>query len=101
MVITGPLGGLARGIGWTAGLLWLSGLCGINFARCRRVHCAFTGPFFFVLAVISALAAARVLPFGENAWNLLGLASLAGGVALTCAPEMIWGRYFNRGGVTG
>ena len=97
MILTGPLGGWARALGWTVGLVWLASLCLLNFARCRRVHCAFTGPFFLSLAVIAALAGAKVLAFGNNAWNLLGLIALVGGAALTYAPEMSWGRYWRVG----
>ena len=96
MILTGPLGGWERAIGWTVGLVWLAGLCLLNFARCRRVHCVFTGPFFLALAVVALLAGLKILAFGENAWNLLGLIALIGGVGLTFAPEMIWGRYWQR-----
>ena len=78
------------------GLVWLASLCLLNFARCHRVHCVFTGPYFLVLAMVSALAGFNVLPFGGDAWNLLGLAVLVGGVGLTYA-EMIWGHYWRAG----
>jgi hypothetical protein len=97
MVVTDPLGGWTRAIGWTTGLTWLGSLCLLNFARCRRVHCAFTGPYFLVLAMVSALAGLNALTFGGNGWNLLGLAALVGGVGLTYAPEMIWGHYWRAG----
>ena len=94
MITTGPLGGWARVVGWTVGLTWLGGMCMLNFARCRRVHCIFTGPFFFALAALTVLGGVGVVPFTNNAWNLLGLASLVGGVGLTYAPEKRWGRYW-------
>lgn len=97
IIATGLLGGWPRAIGWTVGLAWLASLCLLNFARCRRVHCAFTGPFFLILAMVAALAGTNVLGFGDNSWNLLGLVALVGGVGLTFAPEMIWGRYWHRG----
>jgi hypothetical protein len=96
MILTGPLGGWDRAIGWTVGLVWLASLCLLNFARCRRVHCAFTGPFFLALAVVALLAGLKILAFGNNAWNLLGLIALLGGLALTFAPEFVWGRYWHR-----
>ena len=96
MFLTGPLGGWERGFGWTIGLGWLAGMCLLNFARCRRVHCAFTGPFFLALAAVALLAGFGVLTFENNGWNLLGLIALVGGIALTYLPEMVWGHYWHR-----
>src|SRR5215472_11056426 len=93
MIITGPLAGWVRVLGWTLGLLWLGSMCMLNFARCRRVHCIFTGPLFLALAVVPLLGGAGVVRLTNNAWNLLGLVALVGGVVLSYAPEMLWGRY--------
>src|SRR5260370_36898241 len=101
MILTGPLVGWARALGWTVGLVWLASLCLLNFARCRRVHCAFTGPFFLSLAVLAALAGAQGLAFGRNARHPLGLVALGGGGVLTYAPESVWGRYWPVGAADG
>lgn len=93
ILATGPLGGWARTAGWTAGLLWLSGMCFWNYARCRRLHCAFTGPFFLAMAVVTVLVGAGVVSIGPATWNVLGDAIFIGGAALCFVPEMIWGRY--------
>ena len=55
LALSGGLGVRARTIAWTAGLMWLAVMCFWNSARCRRVHCMFTGPFFLTMAVITAL----------------------------------------------
>jgi len=77
MIVTGPWGGWVRVLGWAIGLAWLGSMCLLKFARCRRVHCAFTGPFFFALAVLTLLAGVGIVPFTNNTWNLLGLLSIS------------------------
>ncbi|HWD67361.1 MAG TPA: hypothetical protein VG227_05305 [Caulobacteraceae bacterium] len=94
ILLTGPLGGWARTLGWTAGLLWLAGLCVWNYARCRRVHCAFTGPFFLVMAGATLTAGAGLWSIGPQTWSVLGDAIAIGGFALCFGPELIWGRYW-------
>jgi hypothetical protein len=95
IALTAHVPGWIRPVAWTDGLLWMAGLCLWNLTRCGRVHCIFTGPFFFAMAVVTTLAGAGILSFGAEAWNVLGFAILAGGIALCCVPEMIWGRYWN------
>jgi hypothetical protein len=94
IALTSPLGRLLHTIGWTAGLLWLAAMCVWNGARCRRVHCYFTGPFFFAMAVVTLLVGFGVFSLGENTWGLLGNVILIGGIVLCCGPELIWGRYW-------
>ena len=91
--LTGPLGGWPRAAGWTIGLLWLSAMCFWNYARCRRLHCIFTGPFFLAMAVTALLAGAGLMPFHPFGWSLLGDAICVGGAVLCFGPELIWGRY--------
>jgi hypothetical protein len=100
IVFTAHRAGLIRSAAWTAGLLWMAGLCLWNLLRCGRVHCMFTGPFFLAMAVVAALAGAGTFSFGGEAWNVLGFAILAGGVALSCVPELIFGRYRSRAETT-
>ena len=98
IILTGPIGGLARAVGWTAGLLWLAAMCFWNFARSRRLHCAFTGPFFLLMAALTALAGLGAVPFGAEAWSILGDAIALGGALFYYGPELIWGRYGKSGG---
>jgi hypothetical protein len=94
ITLTGPLGGWGRTLGWTTGLLWLSAMCFWNYARCRRVHCVFTGPFFLAMAGATLLAGFGVWSLGSQTWSVLGDAIALGGVLLCCGPELIWGRYW-------
>lgn len=82
-----------RTIVWTAALAIMGAACIVNALRCGRVHCYLTGPFFLLMAAITALYGAGVLPLGRHGWSYIGLAVLIGAVALCCLPEMLWGRY--------
>jgi hypothetical protein len=96
LALTSPMGWWGHTIGWTAGLLLLAVMCLWNSVRCHRVHCIFTGPFFFAMAFVTLLVGFRVIPVGPNTWNLLGSTILIGGIVLCCGPEWIWGRYWQR-----
>ena len=67
--------------------------CTANAARCGRVHCYVTGPFFLLMAVVSLLYGLGVLPLGGHGWSLLGLIILVGSVAFCCLPELFLGKY--------
>ena len=80
-------------IGWTLSLSVMGAACIMNARGCRRIHCYFTGPFFMLMAVLSLLYGARVLPLGPHGWHFIGTALVVGGVLLYVVPERIWGRY--------
>jgi hypothetical protein len=67
--------------------------CMVNALRCGRVHCYFTGPFFFLMALVALSYGLGILRLGRNGWNLLGLIALSGAIALWYLPEMFLGRY--------
>jgi hypothetical protein len=96
IALTGNLALPARTLAWTAGLLWLAGLCLWNVTRCGRVHCMFTGPFFLAMAAVTVLAGFGTVSFGAQTWNLLGAIIFVGAIVLMTVPEWIWGRYSNR-----
>jgi hypothetical protein len=96
MILTGPLGSWARTAGWTVGLVWLGAFCVLNYSRCRRVHCMFTGPFFLGMAVVTLLVGTGAISLGQNSWGVLGNTVLIGGIVLCFGPELIWGRYWPR-----
>ncbi len=95
LALSGGLSERERTIAWTAGLLWLAVMCFWNSARCRRVHCMFTGPFFLIMAVITTLVGFKVISLGERPWNLLSATILIGGIVLCFGPELLWGRYWH------
>jgi hypothetical protein len=67
--------------------------CVVNALRCGRVHCYLTGPFFLLVALIALLYGLGILHLGKNGWNLIGLVTLIGAIALWCLPEMFLGKY--------
>ena len=41
-------------IAWPVAFTWMGIACVFNATRCGRMHCYFTGPFFLLLAAVSA-----------------------------------------------
>src|SRR5262249_2097091 len=78
---------------WTVALAIMGMACIVNALRCGRVHCYLTGPFFLLMAVIALSYGLGILHLGRNGWNLLGLITLIGTIALWCLPEMLLGKY--------
>jgi hypothetical protein len=94
LVMAGKLGWWGQTGASTAGLLWLASMCLWNAARCRRVHCLLTGPFFLVMAAVAVLVGFRVISFGDHTWSIVDGAILVVGVGLWIAPERLWGQYW-------
>ena len=82
-----------RTVLWTASLGVMGTLCLFNASRCGRVHCRFTGPLFILGAVASLGYGLGFLPFGPFGWKWICAVTVIGGIALTCIPELILGRY--------
>ena len=78
---------------WIVALATMGMACIVNALRCGRVHCYITGPFFFLMALVALSYGLGILRLGGNGWNLLGLITLIGAVALWCLPEMFLGKY--------
>jgi hypothetical protein len=95
IVVTGisVFGNSIRTIVWTAALVLLGTACSINAARCGRIHCYLTGPFFLVMAAVTLLYGVGVLPLGGHGWNVIGLTILIGAIVLGCLPEIFFGKY--------
>jgi hypothetical protein len=86
-----------RTVLWTASLGVMGTLCLFNASRCGRVHCRFTGPFFILGALASLGYGLGFLPFGPFGWKWICAITVIGGIALTCIPELILGRYRRNG----
>jgi hypothetical protein len=84
---------------WTTALVIMGAACLANSRRCGRTHCFITGPFFLVMAVVTALYGLNILPLGKNGWNFIGLTILVGAIVFCCLPEMLWGKYRKSGTV--
>jgi len=93
--VTGPLAISSgwRTAVWTVALATMGVACIVNALRCGRVHCYLTGPFFLLMALVALSYGLGILRLGENGWNLLGLITLIGAIALWCLPEMFLGKY--------
>jgi len=85
-----------RTVVWTVALATMGVVCILNALRCGRVHCYLTGPFFLLMALIALSYGLGILHLGGNGWNLLGLMTLIGAIALWCLPEMLLGKYRQR-----
>ncbi len=95
IVAVGPLAISSgwRAVVWTVVLATMGIACIVNALRCGRGHCYLTGPFFLLMALIALSYGLGILHLGGNGWNLLGLITLIGAIALWYLPEMFLGRY--------
>ena len=82
-----------RAVVWTVALITMGVACMVNALRCGRVHCYLTGPFFLLMALVALLYGLGIMHLGGKGWNLLGVITLIGTVALWCLPEMLFGKY--------
>ena len=78
---------------WPVSLIWMGTACLLNVRRCGRLHCYTTGPFFYIMAVISALHGFEVVDLGPSGWSWISGITIVGGVGLTWVPELVFGRY--------
>jgi len=81
-----------RTVVWTGALGTMGVACIVNALRCGRVHCYLTGPFFLLVALVALSYGLGILRLGGNGWNLLGLITLIGAIALWYLPEMFFGK---------
>ena len=58
---------------------------------------AASGPFFILGALASLGYGLGFLPFGPFGWKWICAVTVIGGIALTCIPELILGRYRRNG----
>jgi hypothetical protein len=91
------IGSTFRAVAWAGSLLVMSGGCFANAARCGRLHCYFTGPFFLFMAAIALLHGFEVIPFGTSGWWWIGASAMLGALSLSYVPEWISGKYAKRG----
>ncbi len=78
---------------WPLAFGFMGAACIWNAARCRRVHCYFTGPLFLVAAALSALHGFGVLSLGANGYGWIANGALVGACVLICVTEGVLGRY--------
>jgi hypothetical protein len=78
---------------WTVSFAVMGAACLLNAARCGRVHCRYTGPFFILAAVASVAYGLGLLPLGPSGWKWIGAGTVIGALVLCCIPELFLGRY--------
>jgi hypothetical protein len=81
---------------WTTALTVAGAACIVNAARCGRLHCYFTGPFFLLGAIVTLTYGLGVLPLGANRWGSIGLVVAVGSCFFFFVPEWRWGKYVTR-----
>lgn len=79
---------------WGVALLWMGVACGLNAARCGRVHCAFTGPLYGLLGFVALGRAAGWLSLPPG-WLW---AAAVGGTLASFIPEWRGRRYWHSKG---
>lgn len=95
MLVTGFLvgSGWVVTVSWTLALIVMGVACVVNARGCGRMHCYFTGPFFLLMAAVSALHGLQIFSLGHDGWSYIGMTLLIGGALLCLVPEWVWGRY--------
>ncbi|NNF05265.1 MAG: hypothetical protein HKN21_00760 [Candidatus Eisenbacteria bacterium] len=78
---------------WPLFLTWMGTACLLNLRRCGRIHCYTSGPFFLIMAIISALHGFELVDLGPSGWSWISTITIVGGIALTWVPELALGRY--------
>ena len=78
---------------WTAMLIWMGAACLVNFRRCGRTHCLYTGPFFLLMAACVVAYAIDLLPLGPYGWAILGAVTVMGNALIWWGTERLVGRF--------
>src|SRR5262245_43688092 len=85
-----------RTVLWTTSFAVMGEACLLNAARCGRVHCRCTAPFFVLAAITCLTYSLGLLPLGPSRWKWIGAGTVIGGLVLCCIPELFLGRYRRR-----
>lgn len=84
-----------RALIWSGVLVWMGAACLINARRCGRIHCRYTGPYYFLLVPPVLAHGLDVVSLGPWAWWALGGLILFGSKIIWFGTERLWGRYGN------
>lgn len=93
MVVSRFFGEMSTSIAWPIALSWLGGASLLNAARCGRVHCIFTGPFFLVMAVFALVFGLGILEVNSRTWLVLAGITALGAATIWYSSEAVFGRY--------
>jgi hypothetical protein len=84
---------VSRAAIWAFCFSVIGAACAVNARRCGRVHCYFTAPFFFLMALLALLYGLGAVSLGRQGWNVIALVAVGGAIALYYIPELLFGRY--------
>jgi len=78
---------------WTVALAWMGTACILNYRRCGRTHCRYTGPYYLAMIVpVLALGIAPVsMALAE--WLAIAVAIRLGSRLIWWATERAWGKF--------
>jgi hypothetical protein len=78
---------------WAVMFAWMGIACILNFRRCGRTHCRYTGPYYLAMIVpVLALGIAPVL-ITLTGWFAIAVAILLGSKLIWWATERAWGKF--------
>ena len=78
---------------WAVMFAWMGTACILNFRRCGRTHCRYTGPYYLAMIVpVLALGIAPVL-ITLTGWFAIAVAILLGSKLIRWATERAWGKF--------
>ena len=78
---------------WAVMFAWMGIACILNFRRCGRTHCRYTGPYYLAMIVpVLALGIAPVL-IPLTGWFAIAVAILLGSKLIWWATERAWGKF--------
>lgn len=93
MVVSRFYGEASTAIAWPLALGWLGGASFLNAARCGRVHCVFTGPFYLAMAAIALLFSFGILEVNDRTWSALAGITVLGAATILFGSEAFFGKY--------
>ena len=78
---------------WAVAFAWMGTACVLNYRRCGRIHCRYTGPYYLAMIVpVLALGIAPVL-IPITGWLAIAVAIPIGSKLIWWATERAWGKF--------
>jgi hypothetical protein len=78
---------------WAVAFAWMGAACVLNYRRCGRIHCRYTGPYYLAMIVpVLALGIAPVL-IPITGWLAIAVAIPIGSKLIWWATERAWGKF--------
>ncbi|GIK80989.1 MAG: hypothetical protein BroJett024_20940 [Alphaproteobacteria bacterium] len=78
---------------WMTALGLMGTACLLNARRCGRIHCRYTGPFYFGMILPVLIVGVGFMPIGSYGWIILAAVIILGGKLIWWATERAWGKF--------